>query len=86
MQANVKPGALPETVVNALAPSVEAMRERLPRPTASPWAARWRRAQKSQASVIAVVPVMLLIMLTVLMIELQSFQRLVLVLTWLRSG
>ena len=36
---------------------------------------------KSQASVIAVVPVMLLIMLTVLMVQLQSFQRLFLVLS-----
>ena len=38
-----------------------------------PWAVRWRRAQNSQASVIAVVPLMLLIMFTVLMIELHSF-------------
>ena len=36
---------------------------------------------KSQASVIAVVPVMLLIMLTVLMFQLQSFQRLFIVLS-----
>src|SRR5262249_42893671 len=36
---------------------------------------------KSQASVLAVVPVMLLIMLTVLMVELKSFQRLLLVLS-----
>ena len=36
---------------------------------------------KSQASVVAVVPVMLLIMLTILMVELRSFQRLVIVLS-----
>jgi multidrug efflux pump len=38
-------------------------------------------SKRSQASVIAVVPLMLLIMVTVLMIELQSFQRLFLVLS-----
>ena len=38
-------------------------------------------SKKSQASVIAVVPMMLLIMLTVLMVQLQSFQRLILVLS-----
>ena len=38
-------------------------------------------SQKSQASVIAVIPLMLFIMFTVLMIELQSFQRLGLVLS-----
>jgi multidrug efflux pump subunit AcrB len=36
---------------------------------------------KSQASVVAVVPAMLLIMLTVLMIQLRSFQRLLIVLS-----
>ena len=81
VQANVKPGALPETVVTALAPSVEAMRERLPSSYRIAVGGTVEESEKSQASVIAVVPVMLLIMLTVLMIELQSFQRLALVLT-----
>ena len=81
VQANVKPGALPETVVTALAPSVEAMRERLPSSYSIAVGGTVEESEKSQASVIAVVPVMLLIMLTVLMIELQSFQRLALVLT-----
>ena len=38
-------------------------------------------SKKSQASVIAVVPAMLLIMLTVLIVQLQSFQRLFIVLS-----
>ena len=50
-------------------------------PTRSLWAVQWKRAQKSQASVLAVVPVMVLLMLTVLMFQLQSFQRLALVLS-----
>ncbi len=81
VQANVKSGALPETVVNALSPKVETLRKSLPTPYAIAVGGTVEESQKSQASVLAVVPVMLLIMLTVLMFELQSFQRLALVLT-----
>ena len=81
VQANVKSGALPETVVDALAPKVETLRKELPKSYAIAVGGTVEESQKSQASVIAVVPVMLLIMLTVLMVELQSFQRLALVLS-----
>jgi multidrug efflux pump subunit AcrB len=81
VQANVKPGALPESVVSALDEKVEALRKSLPPAYAIAVGGTVEESQKSQASVIAVVPLMLLIMLTVLMVELQSFQRLGLVLS-----
>lgn len=81
VQANVAAGALPESVVNALAPAIDELRENLPRSYAIDVGGTVEESAKSQASVIAVVPLMLLIMLTVLMFELQSFQRLALVLS-----
>ena len=81
VQANVKAGALPETVVTELAPAVEALRKDLPAASAITVGGTVEESQKSQASVIAVIPLMLFIMFTVLMIELQSFQRLGLVLS-----
>jgi len=81
VQANVAADALPETVVDALGPEIEALRKSLPSAYAITVGGTVEESQKSQASVIAVVPLMLLIMLTVLMIELRSFQRLGLVLS-----
>jgi multidrug efflux pump subunit AcrB len=81
VQADVRPGTLPETVVSALAPSIDAVARRLPHPYRIAVGGTVEESAKSQASVMAVVPAMLLIMLTVLMFQLQSFQRLVLVLS-----
>ena len=81
IHADVDPKILPETVVTALAPAIEAVAKELPRPYTITTGGTVEESQKSQASVIAVVPAMLLIMLTVLMIQLRSFQRLVLVLS-----
>ena len=82
VQADVAPGALPETVVSALAPAIDELsRDACRQPTASRSAARSRKARNRRPRSIAVVPVMLLIMLTVLMVQLQSFQRLFLVLS-----
>jgi multidrug efflux pump len=81
VQGDVAPGTLPETVVSSLSPAVEALATSLPRSYRIAVGGTVEESQKSQASVIAVVPVMLLIMLTVLMIELKSFQRLLLVIS-----
>lgn len=81
VQADVAPGALPETVVDSLAPAVAAYIKTLPQAYHIAVGGTVEESKRSQASVIAVVPLMLLIMLTVLMIELQSFQRLFLVLS-----
>jgi multidrug efflux pump subunit AcrB len=81
VQADVAPGALPETVINALAPSVDSLVKSLPRSYHVVVGGTVEESKNSQASVIAVVPVMLLLMFTVLMAQLQSFQRLFLVLS-----
>jgi multidrug efflux pump len=81
VQADVAPGVLPETVANALSPGVDALAKSLPKSYNIAIGGTVEESQKSQASVIAVVPVMLLIMLTVLMFQLRSFQRLILVLS-----
>jgi multidrug efflux pump subunit AcrB len=81
VQADVAPRALPETVIDALAPSVATLVSSLPRSYQIVVGGTVEESKKSLASVIAVVPVMLLLMFTVLMAQLQSFQRLFLVLS-----
>src|SRR5262245_38247404 len=81
VQADVRPGTLPETVTSALSPAVDALAQGLPRSYQIAVGGTVEESRKSQASVVAVVPVMLLIMLTVLMVQLRSFQRLFLVLS-----
>jgi len=81
VQADVAPGTLPETVVDSLAPSVEALANSLPPAYRIAVGGTVEESKASQASVIAVVPIMLLIMLTVLMVQLRSFHRLGLVLS-----
>ncbi|WP_072387162.1 efflux RND transporter permease subunit [Hyphomicrobium sp. CS1BSMeth3] len=81
VQADVSRGVLPETVVTALAPGVQALAKELPRPYTIATGGTVEESQKSQASVTAIVPAMLLIMFTVLMLQLRSFQRLLIVLS-----
>ena len=81
VQADVVQGTLPETVVTALAPAIDKLSSNLPRDYHVAVGGTVEESKKSQASVNAVVPAMLLIMLTVLIFQLQSFQRLFLVLS-----
>jgi multidrug efflux pump subunit AcrB len=81
VQADVRSGVLPETVVAALTQPIEALSKDLPRPYRIVTGGTVEESAKSQASVLAVIPVMLLIMLTVLMVQLKSFQRLAIVLS-----
>jgi multidrug efflux pump len=81
VQADVVPGTLPETVVTALAPAIDRFSKSLPRDYRIAVGGTVEESKKSQASVNAVVPTMLLIMLTILIFQLQSFQRLFLVLS-----
>lgn len=81
VQADVAGGALPATVANALAPSVDGLNKSLPPTYRIVVGGTVEESAKSQASVIAVVPLMLFIMVTVLMLQLRSFQRLFLVLS-----
>jgi multidrug efflux pump subunit AcrB len=81
VQANTAPGVLPQAVVSTLAPNIKALNARLPAGYSITVGGTTEESSKSQASVVAVVPVMLLLMLTILMVQLQSFQRLFLVLS-----
>ena len=79
--ADIVPGTLPESVVTALSPAVETLTKTLPESYSIVVGGTVEESKKSQASVIAVVPIMLLIMFTILMVQLQSFNRLFLVLS-----
>jgi multidrug efflux pump subunit AcrB len=81
VQADVRPDTLPETVVTALAPAIDTLNKELPHPYSIATGGTVEESRKSQASVIAIVPAMLLIMLTVLIFQLGSFQRLLIVLS-----
>lgn len=81
VQADVTPGVLPESVVDALEPKVKEMAATLPPGFHIATGGTVEESAASLASVVAVVPAMLFIMFTVLMFELKSFQRLVIVLS-----
>ena len=81
VQADVAPNALPETVIADLTPAIEELRKGLPADYSVTLGGTVEESAKSQASVVAVVPLMLFIMFTVLMAQLRSFQRLVMVLS-----
>ncbi|MGQ3673238.1 efflux RND transporter permease subunit [Xanthobacter sp. TB0136] len=81
VQADVGPGVLPETVVEELEPKIEALSKSLPAGYSIEVGGTAEESATSLASVMAVVPIMLLLMLTVLMFELKSFQRLIIVLS-----
>jgi multidrug efflux pump subunit AcrB len=86
VRADVGPGVLPESVVDALAPAVAKLRASLPASYRIVIGGTVEESQKSQASVFAVVPMMLFLMITFLMIQLQSFNRLFLVLSVVPMG
>jgi multidrug efflux pump subunit AcrB len=79
VQADVSAGALPDTVVKALAPKIDALNASLSPGYKIEVGGSVEESDKSQASVAAVAPAMLFLTLTILMIQLQSFQRLFLV-------
>jgi multidrug efflux pump len=81
VQADVRPGVLPATVVEALGPPIAELNTTLQRPYRIAVGGVVEDSAKAQASVVAVVPVMLLIMFTVLMVQLRSFSRLFIVLS-----
>jgi multidrug efflux pump subunit AcrB len=86
VRADVNPGILPDTVVAALQPRIDALNATLERPYRVDLGGIAEESADSQASVIAVVPMMLLLMFTLLMFQLQSFRRLGLVLALLPLG
>jgi multidrug efflux pump subunit AcrB len=81
VQADVVPGTQAATVVQALAPKIAALNASLPSGYHIDIGGTVEESSKAQASVAAVLPLMLILTLTVLMIQLQSFNRLFLVLS-----
>jgi multidrug efflux pump len=86
LQADVTQGASPEAVVAALAPAVAKLDASLLKGYHIVVGGTVEESAQSQASVYAVVPLMLFITITVLMIQLQSFSRLLLVLSVVPMG
>ncbi|MFS2008652.1 efflux RND transporter permease subunit [Azospirillum sp. CT11-132] len=86
VQADVAPGVLPETVIAALSPRVANLSASLPSGYRIELGGIAEESAKSRASVFAVVPIMTLLVLTVLMVELGSFQRLLMVLSVVPLG
>ncbi|TIW55795.1 MAG: efflux RND transporter permease subunit [Mesorhizobium sp.] len=79
VRAGLVGDVLPATVVNELKPSVDAFIAKLPPGYSVETAGSVEESAKSQGPIAAVVPLMLFIMATILMVQLQSFQRLFLV-------
>ncbi len=69
----------PATVVEQLAPQIAAITRSLPAGYRIVTAGSVEESAKGQAPIVAILPVMLIAMATILMIQLQSFQRLFLV-------
>ena len=86
VQADVAPGVLPESIVNALSPAVAKLSAEIPASYRIAIGGTVEESTKSQASVFAVVPLMLFVMVTFLMIQLRSFNRLFLVLSVVPMG
>ncbi|MGJ4946218.1 efflux RND transporter permease subunit [Bradyrhizobium sp. HKCCYLS1011] len=79
LKAGVVDNVQPKTIVDQLAPQVAAFAKDLPAGYRVKIGGSVEESAKSQAPIIVVVPLMLFVMATVLMIQLQSFQRLFLV-------
>jgi multidrug efflux pump len=76
VQADVRAGILPDAAVTTLAPEIARLGATLPPGYAIATGGIDEESKASRASVLAVVPAMIVIMLTVMMFQLQSFQRL----------
>jgi multidrug efflux pump subunit AcrB len=81
VQADTAPGVQSATMVARLAPAIEAIRAKLPAGYVVEVGGTVEESAKGEASVLAVVPVVLIGILTILMVQLQSFQRLTLVIS-----
>ncbi|RWQ68003.1 efflux RND transporter permease subunit [Mesorhizobium sp.] len=79
VRAGLVGDVLPATVVNELKPSVDAFITKLPPGYSIATAGSVEESANSQGPIAAVVPLMLFVMATILMVQLQSFQRLFLV-------
>ena len=80
VQADTAPGLEAATVVKVLSSEIAAFKSQLPAGYDVVAGGTVEESAKAEASIFAVFPLMFLIMITILMVQLQSFQRLFLVL------
>ncbi|MGA8976347.1 MAG: efflux RND transporter permease subunit, partial [Pseudolabrys sp.] len=80
VQADTAPGLEAATVVKDLSSEIAAFKSQLPAGYDVVVGGTVEESAKAEASIFAVFPLMILIMITILMVQLQSFQRLFLVL------
>jgi len=81
VQADVVPGVQPATVVQDVQPAIDKLTAALPSGYRIAIGGSVEESAKGKASVLAVVPTMMLLVLTILMFQLQSVQRVLLVLS-----
>ncbi|UEM24640.1 efflux RND transporter permease subunit (plasmid) [Skermanella mucosa] len=86
VQADVAGGIMPEAVIDELAPKIADLSSTLPKGHRIEIGGIAEESAESRASVFAVVPLMVFLVLTVLMVQLRSFQRLLLVLSVVPLG
>ncbi|MBN8512303.1 MAG: efflux RND transporter permease subunit [Rickettsiales bacterium] len=86
VQADTSENTLPATVVEKLRPKILEFNSTLPSGYQVKVGGTTEESSKSQASVAAVVPLMLVIVITILMTQLQSIQRVILVLSVVPLG
>jgi multidrug efflux pump subunit AcrB len=79
LKAGIIDATQPATVVASLAPAIDEFKARLPAAYTVVVGGAVEESAKGQGPIIAVVPLMLFVMATILMVQLQSFQRLFLV-------
>ena len=81
VQADVVPGVLPATAVQAVQPAIDKLAKTLPHGYRIATGGSVEESSKAKASVLAVVPAMVLVVLIILIFQLRSFQRVLLVLS-----
>ena len=80
VQADIAPGLEAATVVKALSSDIAAFKSKLPADYDVVAGGTVEESAKAEGSIFAVFPLMILLMITILMVQLQSFQRVFLVL------
>ena len=86
VRADVNAGVLPDAVVTALAPKIDAFSAKLPKPYKIETGGLYEESKASSESVFAVVPLMIVLMLVIMMVMLVSFRRLAMVVCVLPLG
>lgn len=81
VQADVVPGLMPATAVRRVQPGIDELAATLPSGYRIATGGSVEESAKGKASVMAVVPAMLLLVLTILIFQLKTFQRVLLVLS-----